>query len=132
MRLGRLARCARGATAVEFAFAAPVIVMLLVGILQVSVALHAAGGIRNAIGEGVRFAKVHRVATAAEVEAQVRRNFTGLDPARVRSLTVERGRTAAGAPFARISIAYDPQIVIPFLPPRTVRLQESRLVYLPA
>ena len=106
--------------------------MLMVGILQVAVALHAAGGVRHAIGEGVRFAKVHRLATEAEVEAQVRRNFTGVDQAKVRSLIVERGVTAGGAPFARISISYEPQIVIPFLPPRTVRLEESRLVYLPA
>lgn len=131
-RRARLARSAKGATAVEFAFAAPVLIMLMVGILQVAVALHAAGGVRHAIGEGVRFAKVHRLATEAEVEAQVRRNFTGVDQAKLRSLTVERGVTADGAPFARISISYEPQIVIPFLPPRTVRLEESRLVYLPA
>jgi hypothetical protein len=132
MRRGRLVRCARGATAVEFAFAAPVLIMLMIGILQVAVALHAAGSVRHAIGEGVRFAKVHRLATAAEVEAHVRRSFSGIDPAKVRQLIVERGRTPGGAPFARISIAYQPEIVIPFLPPRTVRLEESRLVYLPA
>jgi hypothetical protein len=131
-RRHELALCGRGATAVEFAFAAPVIIMLMIGILQVAVALHAAGGVRHAIGEGVRFAKVHRLASEAEVEAHVRRSFAGVDPDKVRSLTVERGRTAGGAPFARISVAYEPQIVIPFLPPRTVRLEESRLVYLPA
>lgn len=132
MAARRLTRCDRGATMVEFAFAAPVVIMLMIGILQVAVALHAAGGIRHAVGEGVRFAKVNRAATAAEVEAHVRRNFAGVDPAKVRQLTVQRGRTAAGAPFARISIAYEPQVVIPFLPPRIVRLEESRLVYLPA
>ena len=128
----KLPDCERGATMVEFAFAAPVIVMLMIGILQLAVALHAAGGVRHAIGEGVRFAKVNRAASEADVERFVRRNFAGLDEAKVRSLTVQRGVTAGGAPFARISIAYEPQIVIPFLEPRTVRLEESRLVYLPA
>lgn len=122
----------KGATAVEFAFAAPVIIMLMVGILQVAVALHAAGGVRHAIGEGVRFAKVNRAAMEDEVEAHVRHSFSGLKAEKVRDLTVERGRTSAGAPFVRISIKYEPQIVIPFLPARTVRLEESRLVYLPS
>lgn len=130
--LRKLSGCERGATMVEFAFAAPVIVMLMIGILQLAVALHAAGGVRHAIGEGVRFAKVNRTASEADVERFVRRNFAGLDEAKVRTLTVQRGVTAGGAPFARISIAYEPQIVIPFLEPRTVRLEESRLVYLPA
>lgn len=130
--LRKLSGCERGATMVEFAFAAPVIVMLMIGILQLAVALHAAGGVRHAIGEGVRFAKVNRTASEADVERFVRRSFAGLDEAKVRTLTVQRGVTAGGAPFARISIAYEPQIFIPFLEPRTVRLEESRLVYLPA
>lgn len=132
MRRFRIALGDKGAAAVEFAFAAPVIMMLMIGILQVAVALHAAGGVRHAIGEGVRFAKVNRAATEDEVEAHVRRSFSGLKTDKVRDLTVERGRTPGGAPFARISIDYQPQIVIPFLPARTVRLEESRLVYLPS
>lgn len=130
--LRRFARCDRGAALVEFAFAAPVIIMLMIGILQVAVALHAAGGVRHAIGEGVRFAKVNRAASAADVETFVRGRFAGVDEAKIKTLKVERGVTAGGAPFARISIAYQPEIVIPFLEPRTVRFEESRLVYLPA
>jgi hypothetical protein len=132
MRGQRLARCEKGSTLVEFAFAAPVVIMLMIGILQVAVALHSAGGVRHAIGEGARFAKVNRLASEADVEAFVRGSFAGVDKAKIRQLRVERGVTAGGAPFARISIAYEPQIVIPFLEPRTVRLEESRLVYLPA
>lgn len=128
----RLRQCEQGATMVEFAFAAPILIVLMIGILQVAIALHAAGGVRHAIGEGARFAKVHRLATSADVEAEIRKSFAGMDRAKISNLLVERGQTPAGAPWARISIAYEPQIVIPLLGERMIRLQETRLVYLPA
>jgi len=127
-----LRACDQGVAAIEFAFAGPILIMLMIGMLQAAVALHAAGGVRHAIGEGARFAKVHRTASVDEVRAVVRSNFEGLHADRVKSLVVERGLTPAGAPFARIAMVYEPEIVIPFLKPRTLRFQESRLVYLPA
>ena len=127
-----LRRCEKGATMVEFAFAAPILIVVMIGILQVAIALHAAGGVRNAIGEGARFAKVHRAASTGEVEAEVRKYFAGMDRAKIRTLLVQRGITAGGAPWARLTVAYEPQIVIPLLGSKRIRLQESRLVYLPA
>lgn len=129
--IGNLRNCTSGATAIEFAFAAPVLVMLMIGVLQLGMVLHANGGMRHAVGEGVRLAKVYPSATETQVLEEVKSSYSGINPANVKTLTFDRGSTAAGARLATISMSYEVDLVIPFAPVPPILLSQSRTVYLP-
>lgn len=120
-----------GAVAIEMAFALPVLVTLMIGILQFALVLQASGAMRHGIGEGLRFAKVNASATAAQVEAETRANMEGVKLTGIRSLTFQRG-TASGAAFGRIAMQYELTPVIPFAPLPPIQLNETRTAYLPS
>ena len=54
--LNLLRRCNRGAAAIEFAIAVPVMVVMIYGIFQVGLIYQANAGMQHALGEGARFA----------------------------------------------------------------------------
>lgn len=54
--LNLLRRCQRGAAAIEFAIAVPVMVVMIYGIFQVGLIYQANAGMQHALGEGARFA----------------------------------------------------------------------------
>ena len=51
-----LRRCQRGAAAIEFAIAVPVLTVMLYGIFQVGLIFQANAGMQHALGEGARMA----------------------------------------------------------------------------
>jgi Flp pilus assembly protein TadG len=121
----------RGAAAIDFAFALPVLVAIMLGTLQLGTTLHASGALRHAVGEGVRLAKVDPAATQAEIEAVVRANLPPMDPAKITRLEVSRG-TSNGAATGRVTLEYRVDSIVPILPIPSVTLSESKQVYLPA
>lgn len=127
----RLRNSTAGASALEFALAAPVLLMLMFGVLQFGMVFHANGGMRHAVGEGVRLAKVYPDATEAQVLDEVKNNYSGIDPAGVTALTFERGTTGSGARFAKVAMSYEVDLVIPFVPVTPIVLSQSKTVYLP-
>ncbi len=120
----------RGATVIEYAFALPVLVMLMIGILQFALILQASGAMRHGIGEGLRYAKVNPDATESEVLAQVRPAMGGVDLNNVTSLRFTSG-TTNGVAFGRITMQYEMMPVIPFAPLPAIQLSETRTTFLP-
>lgn len=129
-RLRTLARSLRGSTTVDFAFALPVLALLMIATLQVGQTLHAKGSLRHALGEGVRLAKVNPAATQADVFAKVKAELSTLNPARVSNLTFTRG-TASGARTATITVSYTTEANYPVIS-FPVTLTETKTVYLPS
>lgn len=121
----------RGAAVIEFAFALPVIAMVMLGILQMGIVLHASGGMRHALGEGIRYARINPEATDAQVETYARAAMLGIDGSAIRSLTFDRGTTAGGQSFGRITMRYDIATVIPFVPLPPFALNKTKTTYLP-
>jgi Flp pilus assembly protein TadG len=74
-------RSEEGQTAVEFALVAPLLIVLLLGILQIGITFNHYLTITDAARAGARRAIVARVAglTPADVETSVRAAATGLD-----------------------------------------------------
>ena len=75
-----------GAAAIEFAFALPVLIVMIYGIFQVGIAFQASAGMQHALGEGARLATVCQnptadgvcsVATDEEIEARVAEKLFG-------------------------------------------------------
>ena len=121
----------RGAAVIEFAFALPVIAMVMIGILQMGMVLHASGGVRHALGEGIRYARVNPEATPTEVVAHARAALQGIDRHGITALTFQRGTSPAGANFGRIAMRYEITTVIPFVPLAPFVLNETKTTYLP-
>ena len=130
MKLRQLLRNTRGAAAIEFALAVPILASLMIGILQFALVFQASGAMRNASGEGIRYAKVHPSATASDVLAVVRNGLSGIDQDNLTSLTFVRG-TQNGADYGRVSMSYSLQPLIPFISLPPIVLNETKFTYLP-
>lgn len=118
----------KGVTTLELALALPLLATLMVGILQAGMLMHTNGSMRHAIGEGLRFAKVNPAATATQVETFARNSFTGVDTSGLTAVNYARG-VNNGAAFGELTITYQAQPVIPFIPSRLVTMSETKQVY---
>ncbi len=127
----RLLKDIRGAAVIEFAFALPVIAVVMIGILQMGMVLHASGGMRDALGAGIRYARINPAATPAEVVAHARAALQGINRNGITSLTFQRGTSSAGAKFGRIAMRYEITAVIPFVPLTPFVLNQTKTTYLP-
>ena len=129
--LASLTRDSNGAAVIDFAFALPVLVALMLGTIQLSNTLHASGAMRHAVGEGIRLAKVDPTASIADIEAAVKNNFPAMDTSKITKLEVSRG-TSNGAQTGAITMEYKVEPIVPILPIPDVTLTETKQVYLPA
>ena len=118
-----------GATVVEFAFAIPILITLMIGILQFAIVMHTSGGLRHAVGEGLRYAKINPHATLEQIDAKTRGALDGIDPGGITGIDYVRGKSN-GADFGRLTIEYQATPVVPFIPDRVIALKETRQAYL--
>lgn len=109
-----------GVALVEMALAAPILVMVLFGLLEFGYLLYAKGVIANASREAARLGVVlsHPRKTQAEIEDQVRSYLekSGFDAAAVR-VTYPNGLPgSSGSPFAvRLQYAYNFKVLPNFI-----------------
>jgi Flp pilus assembly protein TadG len=77
MRRLRDFRDEAGSAAMEFAFAIPVLIVMIWGIFQVAMVLQASAGVQQALGEGARYATIYNTATNARpTDAQISAKIT--------------------------------------------------------
>jgi Flp pilus assembly protein TadG len=131
MMARRLVFDTRGAAVIEFAFALPILVALMIGVLQFGMVLHASGGVRHAVGEGIRYAKVHPDATDTEILDVARAGLAGINAGGIQALNIQRGQSN-GADYRRITMRYRIAPVIPFAPIPPIVIEEARTAYLPS
>lgn len=142
LRPRRLLRNEAGNASLEFAFAAPVLIVLMIGALQMGIVMHATGEMRHAVGEGIRFAKVGRLTatTGADRETQealvkqtVAAHYSGVTTADVKTVAWATGvDTANNAPWVEITLTYQVQPVIPFVNMGLLTMTQQKRAYLPA
>lgn len=125
-----LRRDEKGVTAIEFAMALPVLVVLMLGILQMAMVLAANGAMRNALGEGLRLAKVNPDATNEQVLAATRYSLIGVHPDAVQSLTFQRAE-ADQIRSGTIALTIRLNPVVPFVPLPPITLTQKKKVFLP-
>ncbi len=85
LKIVRMLRDTRGVAAVEFAFAFPILIFLLVGMLDIGRALWFTSTLDHAAREGARYASLRgaeslRPASDAEIQAFVRNRAIGIGP----------------------------------------------------
>ena len=127
----RMGRDTRGATTVEMAFALPVLIIVMIGILQFGMILQASGAMRHGIGEGLRTAKVDATASSTTIENKIKKQLRGINQNGIKKVAFTRG-TEGGADYGEARIEYTMQPVIPFAALPEIKLTESRRVWLPS
>ena len=120
----------RGSTTVDFAFALPVLLILMLGTIQMGQYLHISGALRHAVGEGVRLAKVDPDATAERIKREVRSELVAMDKDGLLGVKVERG-TTGGASYSRIWVKYEMKPIMPLIPVPPVTVTQEKTVWLP-
>lgn len=119
-----------GSSTVDFAFAFPVLIAIMLGTIQLGQYLHASGAMRHALGEGVRMAKVDPDASTAQIKREIRDELVALDKDKIVSLRVVRG-TDHGANVATAQIKYKLEPMIPLIPVPPITITEEKKVWLP-
>lgn len=116
-----LRRNQRGATAIEFALAAPVLLVFIIGIAQLGLLFFANAGLRSSVAEGARYATIFPRPTDAEITARAMQQRFGLDPAHLTGPTLAHG-TSDGVAYVDISMSYAVPIDFLFFktPPVTI------------
>lgn len=106
----RLKSDRRGALAIEFGFALPVLILLTVGLVDMSMLVWRSSTIENAAAEGARFAVVNGAsapspASASDIETYIRTQAVGV-PADALSVGVTWQNNNQSGSFVTIDLEY--------------------------
>ncbi len=115
-RLRQLPGCRRAAAAVEFAFVAPIFLLVVLGAIEVGRALWIKATMQFAVEETARFALVNTSATttALETYAAAEMASAGFNDANV--VFTATPDTTGGVDFMTISATYDFNLVSGLIP----------------
>jgi len=125
-----LKRDERGAAAIEFAIAVPVLILFIWGIIQVGLLLQAHAGMQHALGEGARFATLYVESTSdhrpTDTQIKTRIQNEVFKP-KVGTFTVADPTTTGG--YKNLSVTYVMPMDFLFFPGPTVSLTRTKRVY---
>jgi Flp pilus assembly protein TadG len=119
----------RGAAALEFALAAPLLLMFILGITQLGLLFFANAGLRSSVAEGARYATIYPRPTDEQIKAKMTQSRFGIDPALVTGPTLTHG-TSDGAQYLDISMSYATPLDFVFIetPPITISVTRRAFV----
>lgn len=136
-----LIRDGKGASVVEFAFAAPILIMFILGTLQIGMVLQANSALREVMGWGGREAMVsyqdssdgYYLDTTIENMIKAKASDDG-HRLKAANLTVDVNTTTDNVLLAKkinIDLDYDVDFDIPLWGKETLTLSENRTFYVP-
>ncbi len=123
----------RGAAAVEFAFAIPILMAMIWGIFQIGLLFEANAGMQQALGEGARYATLCldpdpdmgcTVPSDADIKAKM--NAASFKPA---AGTFTAGDPVDGSGYKTLSVTYNMPLNFLFFDGPTVTITKSKKVY---
>jgi Flp pilus assembly protein TadG len=123
-----LVRDESGAGAIEFAIVAPVLFAMLIGMAQLGILFFANAGLKNAVGEGARYATLFPRPTDTQIIARINAKKYGLTASRITGPTIVSG-TSNGATYADITMTYSAPIDFIFYRIGPVTLTQTRRVW---
>jgi Flp pilus assembly protein TadG len=133
--------CSRGATAVEFAFILPILLLFLFGFFEFCMVLFTQSILHYSAEEATRYAMVSfqqnnldatYIATVKnEIEAVARSNFIMIDPANISSFLIDIiPNETDNTKTINVTIDYSYSMTIPFLTTSTFTLSGSSASFL--
>lgn len=129
-RLCKLIHDRRGASAIEFALAVPVLITLIIGILQLGILFAANAGLQQAVEEGARYATIYPSPSDSAITARVTDSKFGLDSSHITGPTVSHG-TSDGVGYVDVSMSYAVPLNFVFFETSPVTLNHTRRAYQP-
>lgn len=124
----RLAACRRGASAIEFALAVPVLALFLAGLAQLGVLFAANAGLKEAVDEGARYASIYPRPSDASIISRVQARGFALKAADLATPVLTHG-TSNGLPYVDISASYTARTSFILFTGPTVVLTSTRRAY---
>jgi Flp pilus assembly protein TadG len=121
----------RGASAVEFAIAVPVLLILIIGIIQLGILFMANAGLQQAVEEGARYATIYPSPDSSAIIARVNDRRFGLDAANVTGPSVTPGTTSDGINYVDVTMSYSAPLNFVFFETDPVTLSHTRRAYQP-
>lgn len=129
-RLIQLLRDRRGSAAIEFAIAAPVLVLFMWGFFQFGMLFEANAGMQHALGEGARYATLYDASTSnhipSDTNIQSKISSSIFQPA-VGTFTV--ATPVDGTNYRDLSVTYSMPMSFIFFTGPTVTLSASKRAY---
>lgn len=129
-RLHRILGDKNGASMVEFAFAAPVVLAMIIGILQIGTMFFANAGLKQAVETGARYATLYPNPTDAQIIAKVSSSRYGLIASRITGPSIGHG-TTGGAKYVEVTMAYAVPLNFVFFQTSPITLSHTRRAYQP-
>lgn len=120
----------RGASAVEFAVAVPVLLTFIIGIIQLGILFMANAGLQQAVEEGARYATIYPNPNDSAIVARVNDRRFGLDAANVTGPSVTHG-TSNGVSYVDVTMSYSAPLNFVFFETDPVTLSHTRRAYQP-
>ena len=127
-RVVRIGRDCRGAALLEFAFAVPVLLTMVIGAAQLGLLFYANAGLKHAVGEGARYATIFPKPTNTQIIDRIKAQQYGLDPAYYTDPTVV-DCVANSRPCLDITMRYSAPFNFIFFQTPAVTLVERRRVF---
>jgi Flp pilus assembly protein TadG len=127
MMLQRLRNSETGASIVEFAIGAPILLAFIYGLAQLGILAVAKTGLQHAVAEASRVAAVFPRPSNTVIQNAANAARFGLDPDRLTTPEVIPS-VEGGTNYVTVRLRYTAKIEFLFLPSRTVTLQEERKV----
>ncbi len=126
--LGQIRLNRRGAAALEFAFAAPILLTFIIGIAQLGILFFANSGLKSAVGEGARYATIYPRPSDEQIIARINDRRFGLDPTYLSAPTIT-SCVSNGRNCIDIQVSYSAPVDFLFFQTPPLTLTERRRVF---
>jgi len=127
----RRAGAESGATALEFALVAPVLIVFLFGTFQLAWALHCAASVRWSLETNARTLLLNPSTTAAQLKSAMLTQLSGVADASNITVALANDNSTPNAPMVRASSTYQANLAIPFLSAKALTFNAQTEVPLP-
>lgn len=128
-RFQRLVRDRSGSPAVEFALAAPVLLLFIVGMIQLALLFSATAGMASGVNEGARYATVFPTPTDTQIIDRINQRRFMVQTAYMQTPTLVHG-ASNGVSYIDITLNYSAPLNFVFFSTPAVTLKQTRRVYL--
>lgn len=111
-----------GGTAIEFAFAAPVLLMFAFGVIEFGRAIFTMGVMQYAVYEAARYAAVHYDDPATQIKKVATDKFILIDPSNIDSFTVTDVDNGDKTNLVTIKLTYSFRFLVPLVSTEPITL----------
>ncbi len=116
-----------GATALEFALVAPVLILAMIGIFNIGYAIHCGSSVRNAVEQSSRMLIANPATTATSLQTKAKTLLTSV-PIDTLTVKVATETVTGTVQVKRVSWTYNYILWIPFMDQKTLAMGSSVVV----